>query len=142
MGDRLRTYERLWELMEGRQWDSFSSLFSEDVEMFFGDVRLQGREETLAYFQGVMMSFPDIKHEITSVIETEDSLAAEVIAVATCAMPLPVGDSTLDVEGRHAQFEAADLLWFRGQEVIRWNAYFNESAFRRGLGITLIATLS
>ena len=92
-----------------RQWDEVTALFNSDVEMSFPDAKLRGVDQVLAYFQGVMAAFPDIRHEVVSTIGSTDGTAAELIAEATCARAVVLGGTELDVIGRIARFERPEI---------------------------------
>jgi predicted ester cyclase len=133
-------YDELWRLLESSRFDDYMELFTEDCVMKFdAESEIVGQAATRRYFEGVMQMFPDIRHEVTSVIETDDSLAAEVRATATPAGPVPVGSTAVEARSGPARFTAVDLIWLRQGKVHRWHAYYDRMSMLATLGIEVQA---
>jgi ketosteroid isomerase-like protein len=131
-------YERVWELLESCSFDDYMELFTDDCVMQF-EVELVGKAATRQYFEAVMARWPDIRHEVLSVIETDDSIAAEVRATASATGPIPIGDIQATPTAGPAEFLAVDLLWLRDGRIARWHAYFNQLQLFSSLGIAITA---
>ena len=87
------------------------------------------REQYTAFFQ-VM---PDYRAEPTRTTVRGDLAVVEYTITATLAAPFPIGAFT-GLPGRHARFEAADVLRFSGGKVARKDVYVDAFALRAGWG--------
>ena len=133
-------YQEIWRLLEASRFDEYMQLFTDDCVMKFDATsEITGKDGTRQYFEGVMQMFPDIRHEVLSVIETPDSLAAEVRAVGTPSGPIPVGSRLVEAPAGPAVFTAVDLIWLRDGRVARVNAYYDRAEMWASLGITVEA---
>lgn len=85
------------------------------------------REQYAAFFQ-VM---PDYRAEPTRTTVRGDLAVVEYTITATLAEPFPIGAFT-GIPGRHARFEATDILRFTGDKVARKDVYADAFAMRAG----------
>lgn len=122
MGFASEIYDQVWEHVEAQRWDKFMNLFSMCPEVKFQNGAFSGRDQTLEYFQGVMDLFPDIRHSITSVVESADgsAMAGWATAEAVATRPISLFGQNVDVVGKMVTFEAVDFLSFDKGKICAW----------------------
>lgn len=137
MGHAAHVYDLVWEYMELEDWDRFMALFVAEPEMKFQDGSFTGWEPTRRYFQKVMEMFPDIRHNITAVVEEADgsAMAGWVTAEATATAPRHLFGNEIDVAGKPLYFEAVDFLFFKDGKISAWWAMLDLESHVRKMGV-------
>lgn len=137
MGHAAHVYDLVWEYMEAGDWDRFMDLFVAEPEMKFQDGSFVGGAATRTYFQKVMKMFPDIRHNITAVVEHGDgsAMAGWVTAKATATASRRLFGNDIGVAGKILYFEAVDFLFCEGEKIKAWWAMLDIETHVQKMGV-------
>lgn len=95
---------RAYQLLDRGDLEALRSIYAEDVEMITPDEHIHGIETALSLLGGIHTAFPDLRHELVTVIEDGDAIASEWRVIRhTCGAPRRAGrrDPADRQTGRH-----------------------------------------
>ncbi|MDQ2810861.1 MAG: ester cyclase [Actinomycetota bacterium] len=121
--------ERAWQVIRADQISELAEIFAADAEMRIAAMTGQG----IDYVMGVMgrhqKSYPDIKHEVLSVIESADGTSAcrELRFSGTQSGPLrnPQTGEIIPPTGKTINWHAAEVVRVTAGKITTWHAYFD-----------------
>jgi predicted ester cyclase len=121
--------ERAWELIRADRIEELGEVFAPDAEMSIAAMSGQG----IDYIKGVMgrhlKSYPDVKHELLSVIESPGGTSAcrEVHFSGTHSGELrnPQTGEVFPPSGKTIGWHAAEVVQAADGKITVWHAYFD-----------------
>jgi predicted ester cyclase len=121
--------ERTWELIRADRIEELAGVFAPDAEMSIAAMSGKG----IDYIKGVMgrhlKSYPDVKHELLSVIESPGGTSAcrEVHFSGTHAGELrnPQTGEVFPPSGKTIGWHAAEVVETADGKITVWHAYFD-----------------
>ena len=132
--------ERAWELIRAGRFEELDEVFAPDAQMSIAAMSGQGIE----FIKGVMgrhlKSYPDVKHELLSVIESPGgtSAAREVHFRGTHAGELrnPQTGEVFPPTGKTIGWHAAEVVQAADGKITVWHAYFDRMEIAQQLRAT------
>jgi predicted ester cyclase len=121
--------ERAWEVIRADQISELAEIFAADADMRIAAMTGKG----IDYIMGVMgrhhKSYPDIEHEILSVVESADGTSAcrELRFSGTQSGQLknPQTGEIILPTGRPVRWHAAEVVQVADGRITAWHAYFD-----------------
>lgn len=121
--------ERAWQVIRADQVGLLDDIFTVDAEMRIAAMTGKG----IDYIMGVMgrhrQSYPDMKHDLLSVIESPDGNSAcrelEFIGTQTGQLRNPQTGETIPPTGKVVRWHAAEVVHAADGKITAWHAYFD-----------------
>jgi predicted ester cyclase len=121
--------ERAWKFIRADQISELAEIFAADAEMRIAAMTGQG----IDYIMGVMgrhhQSYPDMEHELLSVVENADGTSAcrELRFSGTQSGQLrnPQTGEIIPPTGRPVHWHAAEVVQVADGRITAWHAYFD-----------------
>jgi predicted ester cyclase len=121
--------ERAWELIRAGQVAELPTVFAPDAQMRIAAMTGEG----IDYIMGVMgrhhQSYPDMAHDLLSVVESPDGAAAcrELRFTGTQSGQLrnPQTGEIIPPTGRPVSWHAAEVVQVSDGKITAWRAYFD-----------------
>lgn len=139
MGKVLGLLQRAYSIYDSHDWErieaDFDELFHEDVEIRNPLGLFHGRE-IFPLWEGFLVAFPNVHHEIVSSIEQGDSLLVEGRYIGDHTGPLRTPDGNeIPPTGRPLALEYAHVARVDGDRFSSWHVYFDMAAMMQQLGL-------
>jgi predicted ester cyclase len=121
--------EHAWEVIRAGQISELAEIFAADAEMRIAAMTGEG----IDYVMGVMgrhhQSYPDMKHEILSVVESADGTSAcrelRFSGIQSGQLRNPQTGEVIPPTGRPVQWHAAEVVQVADGKITSWHAYFD-----------------
>ena len=106
-----------------------------DTEVVAPGVDLHGEDQVVGWIQVFLRAFPDLHHEVRSVLEVNGGYAAEVRFSGTHTGPLasPAGD--IQPTGKPFAFDYVHVARLDGNKIASDHIYFDQLGFLSQLGL-------
>lgn len=110
--------------------------YSETVEFVAPGAEVEGAEAAAAYAMVFIKAFPDVRLEVTNVIDGGEWIVAEFAYSGTHTGPLATPDGgEIPPTNRSVQGKGVDLLRLEGDKVAAEHLYFDQLEFMTQLGL-------
>ena len=106
-----------------------------DTEVVAPGVELHGEEQVLGWIQVFVSAFPDLRHEVRSVLEGNGRYAAEVRFSGTHTGPLASPGGDIAPTGRPFAFDYVHVSRLAGDQIASDHIYFDQLGFLNQLGL-------
>lgn len=121
--------ERAWEVIRAGRIEALTGIFAPDAEMRIAAMTGKG----IDYIMGVMgrhsQSYPDMKHELLSVIESPDGTSAcrelQFSGTQTGQLRNPQTGEIYPPSGKAICWHAAEVVRAADGKITAWHAYFD-----------------
>lgn len=105
------------------------------TEVVAPGVELHGEEQVLGWIQVFVSAFPDLRHEVRSVLEVNGGYAAEVRFSGTHTGPLASPGGEIGPTGRPFAFDYVHVSRLAGDQIASDHIYFDQLGFLNQLGL-------
>lgn len=128
MGELKELVERVWDAIELGDLDRLDDLCHPDLTCTMPGI---GFSTLAATKEGIAVwttAFPDLRHEVTDYVETDDKIAVELFISALHTGPLatPVGE--IAPSWRPVVIESTDVITVRDGKICSWHSYFDTAS--------------
>jgi predicted ester cyclase len=124
--------EQVWAAVFAGRVPELAGLFTADAEMVTATTSVQGTERVMGVFGRHRDSYPDMKHELLTVVEDADGTMAcrEVRFTGTHLGELrnPRTGGVIPPTGKTVTWTAAEVIRADGGKITAWHAYFDRMA--------------
>jgi predicted ester cyclase len=119
--------EQVWQAVFTGQIDELKNLFTPDAEMYTATSSGQGIDYIMRVFTRHHESYPDMKHELLTVIDGDEAAAREVRFTGTHLGELrnPRTGAVIPPTGKTVTWVAAELVRTVNGKITVWHAYFD-----------------
>jgi ketosteroid isomerase-like protein len=124
MGKNRELVDRAWRLLENKDLERIGEVFAADVEFNGpGGISLRGTGQMRPFLGAWLSAFPDMKHEIVTSVENEDTIALElrIVGTHTGVLPSPKGD--IPATNRSVRWDSADFIRVAGGKIAFWASH-------------------
>lgn len=124
--------------LNSRDLGKFTSHFSDDgqfKDMSSGRI-YRGKNEIRTMAEGWLKAFPDMRLELSSVIESGDVCCAELSMVGTHTGPLTGPQGEIPATGKKVNVPSCDTIRLRNGKVQSVNCYFSATVLLDQIGVT------
>ena len=129
---RAAIVERWFTLLDRGDLHDAVQLFTEAAEYLNDAVRLRGREEIRAASEDILVSLPDMRHNIVAAFDCgSDAVTIEGRFTATFTGPMAGVQPT----GRRADVRLAAVVRFENGLMSSWHGYYDRLTLNQQLGI-------
>ena len=135
MGKNREIVQKLWHAMETGSRQELEALVTSDVEFRLPGATFHGVDGLWGMREMWWTAFPDLKHEMTNVVEDGDALACELHVTGTNSGALQTPKGTVPATGKKVLFESCDYLRLRDGRIASWHAYTDMLSFQVQLGL-------
>lgn len=129
-------WTRAWHAIEGDRMDELGELFSPDAELQTSSASGSGVEYVQRVFSRHRESYPDLRHEVVSVIgdPSGQSVAVEMVFSGThCGTLRHPDGGEIPPTGRRLTWQATDHVRVADGRIVSWHAYFDRLAMLQQL---------
>jgi len=123
-------------LMDAGRYEALDGLLADDFFMLMGDFKLEGSAGVKALMDGFKVSFPDLSHEIISVVEQGNKVATENVVRATHKETFASELGTFPASGKPVSWTSSAFVTLENGRVKRWVVYLDLMAVHRALGFS------
>ena len=122
--------EQVWQAVFAGRVDELKGLFAADAEMTTATSSGHGIDYIMGVFARHRESYPDMKHEVLTVVEDGGAAAREVRFIGTHLGELrnPRTGGVIPPTGRTVSWTAAEIVRADGGAITAWHAYFDRMA--------------
>lgn len=122
--------ERVWQAVFAGQITELTDLFAADAEMVTATSSGQGIDYIMGVLNRHHESYPDMKHELLTVVEDGPMTAREVRFTGTHLGELrnPRTGGVIPPTGKTVSWTAAEVVRADGGRITTWHAYFDRMA--------------
>jgi predicted ester cyclase len=124
--------EQVWAAVFDGRVPELAGLFTADAEMTTSTASVQGIDRIMGVFGRHRDSYPDMKHELLTVVEASDGTMAgrEVRFTGTHLGELrnPRTGGVIPATGRTVTWTAAEIVSAADGKITAWHAYFDRMA--------------
>ncbi|HYR62356.1 MAG TPA: ester cyclase [Actinomycetota bacterium] len=106
-----------------------------DTEVVAPGVELHGEEQVVGWIQVFLVAFPDLAHEVRSVLEVDGGYAAEVRFSGTHTGPLASPAGEIGPTGKAFAFDYVHVSGLAGEQILSDHIYFDQLGFLSQLGL-------
>jgi predicted ester cyclase len=136
MGQAKDAVDRVWEAMESHDLEGVAAAVDPGVEFRMGsEAAMTGSAAFVPFLEGYLTAFPDLRHEVLDYVESDDTVALELIVRGTHAGPLQTPQGELPPTGREVVWESTDYVKVRDGRIASWHVYTDGVAFLVRLGL-------
>ena len=139
MGRATEIVEQWWKTFEQGDFDALMKLVAPAAEITMpGGMRFRGPAELRPVLEAYRRGFPDLRHEIVSVVESGDAIAIELLITMphTGVFVTPGGE--LPPTGKTVLLDACDVVRVDADGmVVSWHSYFDQASLMAQLELTL-----
>ncbi|HKB24654.1 MAG TPA: nuclear transport factor 2 family protein [Methylomirabilota bacterium] len=126
--------------INGRDWDAWRQLLSDDCEWVFVERgitggTLRGGVEVAAAFKQWTTTFPDLRMDIDNLIVAGETVVAEWSARGTQHGPLKRGEGWYPATGRSFTRRGCWVAELHGGRIVRFRAYTDAKTLLDQLGL-------
>jgi len=121
--------------IDAHDLDSVRNAYADDVAIRAPGTELDGRDAAAAWMDAFVRAFPDLRHEILSTAEADDTVALEARFTATHTGPLASPDGDIPPTGKAVDLVYADVLRFASGRIRSEHVYFDQLGFLTQLGL-------
>jgi steroid delta-isomerase-like uncharacterized protein len=121
---------RAYQLLDRGDLDALRTIYADDVEMITPDEHIRGIEAALSLLQGIRTAFPDLRHELVTVIEDGDAVASEWRVTGTHAGALAGPDGEIPPTGRRVHIMLAEFARVIDGRIARSVSYWDKRGLR------------
>jgi steroid delta-isomerase-like uncharacterized protein len=115
--------------------DGYAAGFAADGEFRHPAATVRGRAEIRAFIAGYAEAFPDGRHEITAMLESDGVVAMEGTYTGTNTGPMRTPAGELPPTGRSVTIRWAGFARLHDGLVVRLHGYYDQLAFLGQLGL-------
>jgi predicted ester cyclase len=122
--------ERVWQAVFAGRADELEGLFAAGAEMITATSSGRGIDYITGVFARHHESYPDMKHEVLTVVEDGGTAAREVRFTGTHLGELrnPRTGGVIPATGKTVSWTAAEIVHADGGRITAWHAYFDRMA--------------
>lgn len=139
MGEGLRLVERMYELVDRNDLEGVLGLFTPDAEFTFPGAALRGREQMAAFLSGMWAAFPEHRHTIRSVVETDGAVVVEAETTAVHTGPLVTPSGEVPATGRTTTTALCQVLVIEAGLIASSHIWFDQLELLSQLGLAPVA---
>jgi predicted ester cyclase len=122
--------------MESHDLDGVAAAVDSGVEFRMGaEAAMSGAAAFLPFLEGYLAAFPDLRHEVLDYVESDDTVALELIVRGTHRGPLRTPQGELPPAGREIVWESTDYVKVRDGRISSWHVYTDGIASLTQLGL-------
>lgn len=129
MGELRELVERVWDAIELGDLDRLDDLCHPDVMCTMPGIGFSTLAATKQGLTVWMTAFPDLRHEVTDYVETDDKIAVELFISALHTGPLTtMGGGEIPPSWRPVVIQSTDVITVRDGKVSSWHSYFDTAS--------------
>jgi steroid delta-isomerase-like uncharacterized protein len=136
MGLARKAAEQKYALQDGQQFDALAALYAPGAIITGPGLPEMTPDGYVAYVKALSDAMPDLRHEMTTMLETESAAAYELIARGTFTRTLQTPAGPVPPNG---QVVAVDLAQFLSVDdtgkIVRDRSYFDQISFLTQTGV-------
>jgi ketosteroid isomerase-like protein len=121
--------------IDAHDLDGVKASFTEDAEIVAPGVELHGKEEIEGWIRVFITAFPDLEHDVRSVIETGDACVFEVRFSGTHTGPLASPDGDIPPTEKPFVLDYVHVSRFENGRIRSDHVYFDQLTFLTQLGL-------
>ncbi len=130
-----QTLRKYLEAIDAHDLDGVRASFTEDSEIIAPGVELHGKEEIEGWVRVFLTAFPDLKHDVRTVIETGDACVAEVRFSGTHTGPLASPDGEIAPTEKPFVLDYVHVSRSEDHRIGSDHVYFDQLTFLTQLGL-------
>lgn len=134
MGAARDLVDRAWQIMDAGRFDELGEVFTEDCDFRLPGIAVRGPAAWQSVIEAYYAAFPDLRHDITSAVESGEAIACEVHLSGTHKEPLIGPAGAIPASGNQLDLHAADMITLRDGKIATWHAYFDQMTFLGQIG--------
>lgn len=136
MSETKKVVERMWSAMEKNRLDEIDELLAPDCHFKMPGFELRGgAAELKPMLSAYITAFPDLKHEVKHVVESNGTIAIELNVTGTHVGPMQTPEGTIPATGKKILWESCDYVRVVNGKVVSWHAYYDNTPFLTALGL-------
>jgi steroid delta-isomerase-like uncharacterized protein len=126
-----------WKTFEQGDFDALVKLVGPDVEVVMpGGLHLRGPAELRPVLEAYRNGFPEMRHEITSAIESNDAIAIELQITMPHTGVFMTAAGELPPTGKTVLLKACDVVRLAPDgSIASWHSYFDQASLMGQLGL-------
>jgi ketosteroid isomerase-like protein len=115
--------------------DAVRDAYTENVEIRTPGTELYGRQAATAWIDVFLRAFPDIHHDILTIVEVGEHVALEAGVTATHTGPLASPGGDIRPTGSAVTLDYADVFQIADGRIRSEHVYFDQITFLAQLGL-------
>jgi steroid delta-isomerase-like uncharacterized protein len=135
MGASRQVAEQVYAAIAAHNPHALEELCAPGCEMIEPGVSLTGGEQISTYMQTFFTAFPDLRIEVESMLEVDNTVATEVRFIGTHTGPLAGPGGELPATGKPVDLPGADFISVSNGKVTSWHVYYDAGTFMSQLGV-------
>jgi steroid delta-isomerase-like uncharacterized protein len=136
MGLARQVAEQKYALQDGKEFDALAALYAPGATITGPGAPDMTPDGYIAYVKALSDAMPDLRHEMTTMLETDSAAAYELIArgIFTEALQTPAG--SVPPNGQVVAVELAQFLTVDDKgKIVRDRTYFDQVSFLAQVGV-------
>lgn len=128
--------DRFWAAFESGDFEAIASHLDSDIHWKMPGVEMRGSAPLLEMLRAYRVAFPDLRHEVQSWVENDDTIAIELVVRGTHQGPMQTPKGVVQATGKSVVWDSCDYIKTRNGKIVSWHVFHDTIPFLTALGLT------